>query len=152
MSLLFQKAPQFSLTDQNGKTVSLSDFKGKNILLYFYPKDMTAGCTREACGFRDNNIDFNKKNIQIIGISKDSVDSHKEFAKKYHLEFPLLSDPEKEVIQKYGVWKEKSLYGKKYMGVSRESFLINPQGLIIRHFEKVNPIKHPQEVLKTVLE
>lgn len=143
-----KKAPSFSLPDTNGKKVSLKDFLGKRVILYFYPKDMTSGCTKEACDFRDNFPNFNKLNIQIIGISPDSIESHKKFAEKYNLPFILLSDEKKDVIQKYGVWKEKSLYGKKYMGVERTTFIIDENGKIMHIFPKVKVNGHVEEILK----
>jgi peroxiredoxin Q/BCP len=138
------------LKDDTGKEVSLKDFKGKNVVLYFYPKDDTPGCTKEACDFRDNLKDYSKKNAVILGVSADDVASHDKFKKKYGLPFQLLSDPDKKTIQAYGVWKEKSMYGKKYMGISRESFLIDRGGKIVKHYEKVRPDTHAREVLDDV--
>ncbi|MEG8945889.1 thioredoxin-dependent thiol peroxidase [Rosettibacter firmus] len=143
-----KKAPSFSLPDSNGKKVSLKDFLGQKLILYFYPKDMTSGCTKEACDFRDNFPNFEKLNVQVIGISPDSVASHKKFVEKYNLPFILLSDEKKEVVQKYGVWKEKSLYGKKYMGVERTTFIIDENGKIMHIFPKVKVNGHVEEILK----
>jgi peroxiredoxin Q/BCP len=141
------KAPEFTLHDDTGKTVSLNDFKGKTVVLYFYPKDDTPGCTKEACDFRDNQKTFKKKNTVILGVSADSVDSHVKFKKKFDLPFPLLSDPDKKMIQAYGVWKEKSMYGKKYMGIERTTFVIGPDGKILKIFPKVSVTGHIDDVL-----
>lgn len=142
------KAPTFCLRDQNNKEHCLEDYQGKWVLVYFYPKDDTTGCTKEACGIRDAWPKFSDVDAVILGISADSVESHKKFEGKYKLPFTLLSDPDKEVINKYGVWKEKSMYGRKYMGISRESFLIDPKGNIAKHYEKVKPAIHAEEVIK----
>ena len=144
------KAPEFSLLNQDGKEVSLSDFKGKKVVLYFYPKDNTAGCTKQACGFAQLYPDFTEKGAEVIGISKDSVESHRKFADKYNLTFTLLSDTEKEVLQAYDVWKEKNMYGKKSMGVIRSTYLIDEEGIIIKAFSKVNSTKNPQDMLETI--
>lgn len=144
---LNEKAPEFSLPDQNGKIHSLLDYKGKWILIYFYPKDDTSGCTIEACSFRDNLPKFLKSDLVVLGISADSIVSHKKFVEKHKLTFTLLADEQKQIVTEYGVWQEKNFMGKKYMGISRASFLINPQGKIVKIYEKVNPIKHAQEVL-----
>lgn len=141
------QAPSFSLPDQFGTIRTLEDFRGQNILIYFYPKDMTPGCTIETIGFQDMQADFQKENTLIIGVSKDSVERHQKFCKKYDLNIILLSDENTNMIQKYGVWKEKSMFGKKYMGISRESFLIDTEGVIMHHWSKVKPLSHPQEVL-----
>lgn len=146
------KAPEFSLQDQNGHTHSLLDYAGKYILLYFYPKDMTPGCTTEACSIRDSMNDLKEKNIQVLGLSCDSIESHKKFAEKYELNFPLLADVDKQVVNDYGVWVEKSMYGKKYMGIQRDSFLISPDGKIVKHYEKVKPEMHVAEVLNDMKE
>ncbi|MFW0862716.1 MAG: thioredoxin-dependent thiol peroxidase [Candidatus Komeilibacteria bacterium] len=148
ISLENKKAPSFRLKDQEDKWVSLRDFKGKYVLLYFYPKDMTPGCTVEAKCFRDRLNEFKKKGVQVLGLSVDSVESHKKFADRHKLNFPLLSDEKKEIVEKYGVWKEKSTFGKKYMGIQRDSYLIDKDGKVIKHYEKVNPSKHVEEVLK----
>jgi len=126
-------APDFSLSDSNGKKVSLNDFHGKKVILYFYPKDMTSGCTQEACDFRDQFPNFKKLKAVVIGISPDSAASHKKFEDKYELPFILLSDDKKQVVKKYGVWKEKSMYGKKYMGVERTTFIIDEGGKILKN-------------------
>lgn len=145
-----KKAPAFKLPDQDGKIHSLADYAGKIVLLYFYPKDMTSGCTTEAQGFRDLAKEYKKAGIIVLGISIDSSKSHKKFCEKESLDFTLLSDEGKKVVEKYGVWQEKSMYGKKYMGTMRESFLIGADGKILKHYEKVNPVTHPEEVLKDV--
>jgi peroxiredoxin Q/BCP len=144
---LNQKAPNFKLQDQDGKIHKISDYKGKWVLLYFYPKDDTPGCTKEACVIRDNFPDFRKLNIIVLGISVDSVESHKKFAQKYNLPFTLLSDEKKEVVKKYGVWGKKKFMGKEYEGTLRTSFLINPQGKVAKIYESVKPEIHAEEVL-----
>jgi thioredoxin-dependent peroxiredoxin len=141
------KAPTFSLTDENGETVSSSDFAGKKVVVYFYPKDDTPGCTKEACGFRDNYDDILQKGAVVIGISADDQKSHGKFKSKYDLPFYLLSDPEKEVIEAFGAWGEKSMYGKTYMGIMRSTFVIDEDGTIIKAWPKVKPADHAQEVL-----
>jgi len=146
------KAPAITLKDQDGIKVSLSDFRGKNIVLYFYPKDNTSGCTTEACNFRDDFPKFGKLNAVIIGVSPDSVDSHKKFAGKYNLPFKLLSDEKKEVIEKYGVWKEKSMYGRKYMGVERSTFIIDKSGMVKKVFRKVKVADHNKDVTEALKE
>lgn len=145
-----KKAPDFILPDQNGKKVKLSDLKGKYVVLYFYPKDDTPGCTKEACNFRDSFPKFDKTDAVILGISPDSVASHKKFAEKYKLPFQLLADEDKKVVEKYGVWKEKSMYGKKYMGVERTTFIIDPEGKIKKIFPKVKVDNHHKEVLEAL--
>jgi len=147
-----KKAPSFTLVNSEGKKVSLKDFLGKKVILYFYPKDMTSGCTAEACNFRDSFPDFGKLNSVVIGISADTSALHKKFAEKYMLPFELLSDENKEVIQKYGVWKEKSMYGKKYMGIERTTFIIDGKGVIRKVFPKVKVAGHIEEVIKTLKE
>ena len=144
------KAPDFKLKDQEGKTVSLSDLKGKNVVLYFYPKDNTSGCTAEACNFRDEFPKFKNVNAVILGVSPDSVESHLKFAAKYELPFRLLSDEKKEMLEKYGVWKEKNMYGRKYMGVERTTVIINPDGSIKKIFRKVKVPDHNKEVLEAL--
>lgn len=141
------KAPDFTLLDQNGENVSLNDFRGKKVILYFYPKDNTPGCTKQACAFSELNPHFIEANAQIIGISKDSVASHKRFEQKYQLPFILLSDSELEVIKSYDVWKEKNMYGKKVMGVVRSTYLINEDGMIEKTFEKVKAADNPKQML-----
>ena len=147
-----KKAPAFSLNDQDGKKVALNDFKGKNIVLYFYPKDNTSGCTKEACNFRDDFPDFKKLKAVILGISPDSVESHKKFSDKYELPFSLLSDEKKQIHEKYGVWKEKSMYGRKYMGVERSTFIIDKTGKVKKIFRKVKVADHNKEVLEALME
>jgi peroxiredoxin Q/BCP len=146
------KAPVITLNDQDGEEISLNDFKGKNIVLYFYPKDNTSGCTKEACNFRDDFPRFGKLNAVILGVSPDSIESHKKFAGKYDLPFKLLSDEKKEVIEKYGVWKEKSMYGRKYMGVERSTFIIDKIGKVNKIFRKVKVADHNKEVTETLKE
>ncbi|WP_281522209.1 thioredoxin-dependent thiol peroxidase [Dubosiella newyorkensis] len=144
------KAPDFTLQDQDGKDVSLSDFKGKKVILYFYPKDNTSGCTKQACAFKELYPDFMEKDAIVLGVSKDSVASHKKFQEKYELPFELLSDPEHKVIEQYDVWKEKSMYGKKYMGIVRSTYLIDEEGNIEKALEKVKPQQNPEQMLKLV--
>ncbi|MCM8812118.1 MAG: thioredoxin-dependent thiol peroxidase [Candidatus Omnitrophica bacterium] len=141
-------APDFSLQDQNGKTHKLSDYKGQWVLVYFYPKDDTPGCTKEACGLRDQISGFKKLKAQVFGVSADSVESHGKFAEKFNLPFPLLADPQKQMINAYGVWGEKQFMGKTYMGIQRASFLIDPKGKIAKVYPKVKPEEHAQEVLE----
>lgn len=143
-----EKAPPFSLPDSNGKKFSLKDFKGKKVVLYFYPKDDTPGCTIEACGFRDMAPEFERRGAVILGISPDDSASHTKFAGKYKLPFTLLADAGAKVATAYGVWSEKSMFGKKYMGIDRTTFLIGKDGKIEKIFEKVNPLGHNKEVLK----
>ena len=142
------KAPLFTLLDKNGNLVSLSDFLGKKVVLYFYPKDNTPGCTRQACAFGQSYEAFQAKNTVVIGISKDSAASHLRFAEKYHLPFILLSDPELQAIQAYGVWQEKKLYGKVSMGVVRSTYLIDERGMIEKVMPKVNPDTNAGELLE----
>ena len=141
------KAPQFTLPDKNGNMVSLSDFLGKKVVLYFYPKDNTPGCTRQACAFALRNKEIENKNAVVIGISKDSVNSHLNFATKHNLPFVLLSDSDLSVIQAYGVWQEKNLYGKVSMGVVRTTFLIDEQGNVQAIMPKVKPDTNADEIL-----
>lgn len=148
--MIDKKVPQFSLPDQTGSNRTLNEFKGKNILIYFYPKDMTPGCTVETIGFQDLKVEFEKENTLVIGVSKDSVKSHQKFCEKHTLDIILLSDESTDMIQSYGVWKEKSMFGKKYMGISRESFLVDKNGMMIKHWAKVKPVSHPKEVLEFV--
>ncbi len=147
-----KKAPAITLNDQDGKKVSLNDFKGKNIILYFYPKDNTSGCTLEACNFRDDFPKFGNMKAVILGVSPDSVESHKKFAEKYKLPFRLLSDEKKSVLKKYGVWKGKSMYGRKYMGVERSTFVIDKTGTIRKIFRKVKVADHNKEVMEVLKE
>ena len=144
------KAPEFTLLNQDGKEVSLSDFKGKKVVLYFYPKDNTAGCTKQACGFAERYPDFTEKGAEVVGVSKDSVESHRKFVDKYNLPFTLLSDTDKKVIEAYDVWKEKNMYGKKTMGVVRTTYLIDEEGIIAKAFTKVNAAKNPTDMLETI--
>src|SRR5688572_29370698 len=123
-----QKAPDFTVTDDAGGKLKLSDFKGRKIVLYFYPKDDTPGCTKEACAFRDGLGEIRKRGAVVLGVSVDSVETHKKFKKKYDLNFPLLADPDKKMAEAYGTWKEKSMYGRKYMGIERTTFIIDEQG------------------------
>ncbi len=141
------KAPEFALFDKDGNCVSLSDFLGKKVVLYFYPKDNTPGCTRQACAFASAYEGFKAKNVVVIGVSKDSVASHIKFAQKYELPFILLSDPELQAIQAYGVWQEKKLYGKVSMGVVRTTFVIDEQGNIEMVMPKVKPDTNAEEIL-----
>ena len=141
------QAPAFTLTDKNGNSVSLADFKGKKVVLYFYPRDNTPGCTRQACAFASRHSDFSAKNTVVIGVSKDSVASHLKFAQKYDLPFVLLSDPELQAIQAYDVWKEKKLYGKTSMGVVRTTFIIDENGIISHIMNKVKPDTNADDVL-----
>ena len=144
------KAPAFTLPDQNGKAHSLSDYAGKKVILYFYPKDNTPGCTKQACGFADRYPQFLEKGAVVLGVSKDSVSSHKNFEQKYALPFPLLSDPEKEVIQAYDVWKEKKNYGKVSLGVVRTTYLIDANGIIIKAMGNVKAAENPERMLELV--
>jgi len=144
------KAPDFSLQDQNGKERTLSEFRGKKVVLYFYSKDMTSGCSKQACGFAELYPQFREKDAVIIGISKDTVSSHKKFEEKYNLPFILLADPEKEAIQAYDVWKEKNMYGKVTMGVVRTTYLIDKNGMIAKAFTKVKATENPQQMLDEI--
>jgi peroxiredoxin Q/BCP len=144
------KAPNFTLPDQNGNPVSLSDFLGKKVVVYFYPKDNTPGCTRQACAFAQNYQGFAEKGVAVIGISRDSTVSHKKFSEKHTLPFILLSDPEKEAIEAYGVWQEKKLYGKVSMGVVRTTFIIDENGFIEKIMPKVKPDTNAAEILEMI--
>ena len=141
------KAPDFTLPDQNGTMHSLKDYRGKKVILYFYPKDNTSGCTKQACGFSERYPHFREKGVEILGVSKDSVESHKRFEEKYGLAFPLLADPERKVIEAYGVWKEKVNYGKVTMGLVRTTYLIDEEGTIIKAFGKVKAAENPAQML-----
>lgn len=143
-------APDFELADETGKMQKLSDYKGKNILLYFYPKDDTPGCTTEACSFRDAFADYTKAGIVILGVSADSVKSHVKFKEKYHLQFNLLADVDHKVCEEYGVWGLKKMMGKEYMDIFRTSYLIGPDGTIKKVFANVKPDGHSQEVLAAI--
>lgn len=144
------KAPDFTLLNQDGESVTLSQYLGKKVILYFYPKDNTPGCTKQACGFAQLYPDFNEKGAVILGVSKDSVKSHKKFQEKYQLPFTLLSDPELHVIQAYDVWKEKNMYGKKVMGVVRTTYLINEDGIIEKAYTKVKAAQNPEDMLEVL--
>lgn len=142
------KAPLFTLEDQDGNNVSLSDFRGQKVVLYFYPRDNTPGCTKEACSIRDNMPDFSRLNVKILGVSRDSGESHRKFIEKQNLNFTLLSDPEHKVMEEYGAWGEKTLYGKKSMGVIRSTFVINEDGVIEKVYKKVNTATHGEDLKK----
>jgi len=141
------EAPDFNLPAGDGRTLSLHDFRGQNVVLYFYPKDNTTGCTAEACSFRDHDADLRDAGAVVLGVSPDSVKSHAGFANKYSLSFPLLSDPDHTVSNQYGVWKQKSMYGRQYMGIERTTFLIGPDGKIKKIWPKVKVNGHTAEVL-----
>jgi len=141
-------APAFKTNDSNGETVSLKDFRGQKVVLYFYPKDDTPGCTKEACSFRDAFASFKKKGITVLGVSPDSEAAHKKFVNKYNLPFTLLADTDKAIAESYGVWGEKKFMGRTYMGVHRTTFLIDEKGKIKKIFEKVKPEDHASEVLE----
>jgi thioredoxin-dependent peroxiredoxin len=144
-------APAFTLTDGAGKKVSLGDFAGKNVILYFYPKDDTPGCTKEACGFRDSWKEIQKLNAVVLGVSADGAESHQKFATKYKLPFPLLSDPDRKVMEKYGAYGEKMLYGKKTVGVIRSTVWIGPDGKVKKHWARVpSAEQHPDKVLEVL--
>jgi len=143
-----EMAFDFSLTSAEGKEVKLSDFRGKKVVLYFYPKDNTPGCTKEACSFRDVYDKILEKGAVVIGISADSIESHQKFKKKFGLPFYLLSDPEHFVLEKYGVWVKKKMYGKDYYGIKRTTFIIDENGRIVKIFSEVDPENHAEEVLK----
>ena len=144
------KAPDFKLLDQNGQVHTLEEYRGKKIILYFYPKDNTSGCTKQACAFNELNPQFTEKGAVVIGISKDSIASHKKFEEKYGLNFTLLADTELETIKAYDVWQEKNMYGKKTMGVVRTTYLIDEQGIIIKAFGKVKAAENPAQMLKEI--
>lgn len=144
------KAPDFNAKDQNGKEISLAQFKGTQVILYFYPKDDTPGCTAEACDFRDNYQSLQGKGFQVIGVSTDDEKSHKKFETKYNLPFPLIADADKQIVEAYGVWVEKSMYGKKYMGTARTTFIIDADGIIKNIIEKVDTKNSSQQVLDLV--
>jgi len=146
--VLGDKAPDFSLPSTDGEVLSLKDFLGMKVVLYFYPKDDTSGCTKEACSFRDNLARVKRKGAVILGVSADSVESHQHFTKKFELPFPLLSDESKSMIKAYGVWKEKSMYGRKYMGIERTTFIIDERGKVQHIFPKVKVDGHVDEVLE----
>lgn len=143
-------APDFTLPNQNNSMHSLSDYRGQYVLVYFYPKDMTPGCTTEAQCFRNRLNDLKALGVQVLGISADDIASHQKFAGKYGLNFPLLSDVSMEVVKQYGVWVEKNMYGKKYMGIQRDSFLVGGDGIVVKHYSKVKPEEHADEVIRDV--
>jgi peroxiredoxin Q/BCP len=145
-----RKAPEFSLKDQSGKTHRLADYAGRPVILYFYPKDDTPGCTKEACAFQDNLPRFGKSKAAVLGVSVLDEKSKAKFADKYSLTFPLLADPDHEVIEKYGAWQEKSMYGKKYMGVARITYLIGPDGKVVKRWDGVKVDGHAEEVLAEI--
>jgi peroxiredoxin Q/BCP len=142
-----EKAPDFTAKDQNGNTVSLSDFKGKNVILYFYPQDNTPTCTNEACNFRDNYQSLLSKGFSVIGVSPDTEKSHKKFETKFNLPFPLIADPDRKIVEQYGLWAEKMMFGRKYMGVLRTTFVIDPKGNIKKVIDKVESKNASQQVL-----
>lgn len=144
------KAPTFSLKNTEGQTVKLADFKGQKVVLYFYPKDDTPGCTKEACGFRDDYSELQKRGVIVLGVSADNQKAHQKFTAKYGLPFTLLSDPEHTMLEKYNAWVEKSMYGRTYMGIARITYLINEEGKIAHIFGKVKPETHSQEVLAVI--
>jgi len=143
-------APDFTLTDQHGKKVTLSKLKGSPVVLYFYPKDDTSGCTKEACAFRDSHAEYEKAGAKVLGVSPDSAESHTKFIRKYELPFTLLADTETKVCESFGVWKEKSMYGRKYMGVERTTFVIDAKGIVRQIFPKVKVDGHSEQVLEAV--
>ena len=152
MSLLEvgDKAPDFKTVDQEGETVKLSDFRGRKVVLYFYPKDDTPGCTKEACSFRDGWSAFRRRKIEVLGVSAQDEKSHKKFAEKFSLTFRLLADSEKKIVKAYGVWGEKSLYGRKYMGTNRVTYLIDEKGTIAAVWPKVKPEGHAEQILAAI--
>lgn len=142
------KAPNFELNDQDGKKHTLEDYKGKKLVIYFYPKDQTPGCIKEACSFRDNIDAFTGNNIAVLGVSIDSEKSHQNFIAKQSLNFPLLADEEKKMVSDYGVWGEKSMYGRKFMGTFRKTFLVNEEGKIDKIYDKVKVATHAEDIIK----
>ena len=144
------EAPGFTASTNGGGTISLADLKGRNIILYFYPRDDTPGCTKEACAFRDHFADFKKKGAVVLGVSADPVKSHDKFVQKYKLPFTLLADEDRKIVQAYGVWGEKSFLGRKYMGIHRVTFLVGPDGRIKKIWPQVKPEEHAEEVLKAL--
>jgi thioredoxin-dependent peroxiredoxin len=146
--MIFMIAPNFKLPDQDGKIHELAEYLGRWLLLYFYPKDDTPGCTKEACSFRDNFSEFSKRGIEVLGVSQDSPKSHKRFREKYHLNFQLLSDEGGEIVKAYGAWGKKKFLDKEYEGILRNSYLINPKGDISKEYKGVNPLTHAEEILK----
>ncbi len=146
------KAPDFTAKDQDGNEVKLADLKGKKVVLYFYPKDNTPGCTKEACSFRDADAELAAAGIKVLGVSTDDERSHQKFISKFQLPFDLLADTDKKIVEAYGVWGEKSLYGRKYMGTFRKTFLIDENGKIVKIFDKVKVEQHAQDVIKAFAE
>jgi len=144
------KAPDFSTTDQSGKKITLKEYRGKKVVLYFYPKDDTPGCTKEACAFRDHFAEFKQLGVEVLGVSVDTEKSHKSFAEKFKLPFTLLADTDKKIVNAYGVWGEKSMYGRKYMGTNRVTYLVNESGHIAAVFPKVKPQEHAEEILALI--
>lgn len=144
------KAPHFELPDQNGTVHSLSGYRGKWLVVYFYPKDDTPGCTKEACHFRDTHEKFKKQGIEVIGISKDSIKSHGKFSEKFNLTFPILSDPDHGVIEAFGAWGPKKFMGREFLGTHRNTYIINPEGEIVKEYKDVNPATHSEEVLEDI--
>lgn len=144
------KAPAFTLNDGEGRKVKLADFKGRKVVLYFYPRDMTPGCTKEACAFRDDIAQFKKRDVAVLGVSTDDEKTHTKFTQKYELNFPLLADTGHEVAEAYGVWQEKNMYGKKMWGVKRMTFIIDEKGRIAHVFDKVKPEEHSREVIEVI--
>ena len=148
MPAVGEEAPLFEGTSQNGETISLGAYKGKKVALYFYPKDFTPGCTTQACNLRDGNRELMNAGIEVIGVSPDDPSSHQKFASEYNLAFPLIADPDKKIMEKYGTWGEKNLYGKKTMGVKRTTFLINEEGVIKHVFKRPKVKDHTEEIIK----
>lgn len=144
------KAPDFKLKDETEREISLSDFRGRKVVLYFYPKDDTPGCTKEACSFRDVYDEILEAGAVVIGVSKDDTSSHEKFKKKYNLPFYLLSDPENKVIEKYGAWQEKKMYGKTYLGIARITYIVDEEGVIQKAYPKVKPENHGVEILEAL--
>lgn len=145
--IIGEPAPDFTGKDQHGNSIKLSDYRGKKVVLYFYPKDDTPGCTAQACNLRDNQAALQQAGYQVIGVSTDNEQSHRKFVDKYQLNFPLIADPDKQIVQQYGVWQEKSMYGKKYFGTVRTTFLIDEQGTITDIIGKVNTKEHARQIL-----
>ncbi|MDD9898586.1 MAG: thioredoxin-dependent thiol peroxidase [Candidatus Melainabacteria bacterium] len=147
-----KKAPAIKLLNQDEEQVELKDLLGSYVVIFFYPKDMTPGCTTEACSFQDNYRKLQNMGVEILGISCDDTSRHRKFADKYKFKYDLLADTEQKVVQKYGVWVEKNMYGKKYMGIRRDSFLVDPKGKIVKHYQKVKPAEHVAQVIADVKE
>lgn len=147
-----KQAPDFSLPDQNNQVHRLSDYLGRWVVVYFYPKDDTPGCTKEACSFRDGREELEKNQVTVLGISADSIQSHHKFAQKHQLNFTLLSDPDKKIIKQYGSWGNKTLFGRVFEGIQRNTFLINPDGKIVKEYRRVSPADHAVKILKDLKE